>query len=1404
MRQKIYSDHHITFFIIFNIFLTSSSSFAQYAPGDPNAIPIEFRFTHELAPTDSGVGVNGSMNNWLNGIFPMQEVSPNLWKTTLELLPLTYEYKFVTYTDTVGQNGVTAYYTDPLNPRAGGPFNNSFLTVRNPMIYYFLPKSGSTVTTDKPTITANLAVSNSSQLNVNAISFSIDGVSVPNAAQYYNPATKMFSYTPTMGLTFAQHTALIKIETTAGDTASLSTTFTVSGFFSTGPYTFKFDSKSPNFEIIQPITRVDIKADFNSGGNSPMTDPDSDGVYTYTATLNINQQNEYTIIVNTGLYMNDPDNPDLSSNHKTRVFKTLQSVPEFRSFYPLSGASYTFPNDSVVATARLFRSDSAISISPTSLTATHNGSPIPVSWSAVGGGTLDVRATILNPPQGRNIITFNGADLKGNQALPVKYSFGVYPPNSGFHYVDDEDDDKGDGKYLYPNGVPDGSADLQEFHISATPGNDSLEFRIKLQTISPFTRTVLLISNKIDNNYTPALQNIDLRVPEWHNRGIYIILAHPSSPNYTPSEENIIYISRTPLQTGSTIVLNSSSLLNNEFHFKLPLSLLESIMGSYHSVWLYSFFSYLKDSSGSIEITSSLGGKDYTEDSDIYDAGFFFDQKTQERLLANYSSSAMTGGPRVATIGKNQRGGLLIAPETISTVLAQTPDIHLNTYGGILYTDTVTIFGYADVAPGTIINIKVNLSDYTTQTNSSKEFFKQVNLSDSLNTITAFFPLNSRIIKSAPVSFIYMKEKKPVAVVSSSISGSSVVLDGTASSDPEGSTLSFHWSQDPKNPQQVSLGNINSPTVSFTAPSKKGEYYFTLKVTDPQGLTGWTRNVIIISDTGNFTPDLTKFHSRWIDTSIVYSVFVRTFDPAGTFNAITSRMNELQDLGVDCIWFLPIHPTTEDHGPDNPGYAVTDYFDVLNLYGTKQDFRNLVNSAHEAGIKVILDHVIQHTSDLHPFMRDANRFKNHSPFYPFYMWDANNNFIYLFTWVSLPSINYSNPFTRDYLKRIGKYWVQEFDVDGYRCDVAWAINDLRPEGAAFWQSWRDGLKKMKPDAFLLAEADARYDRYFDKKFDAAYDWYWFTNIRSIIGGSSSIASLDSSIQHYLSPAFPKHAIPFKFLESQDEQRFIEAYGVASTKLAASFMFTLPGVPMLYAGQEVGEETYRGIINWTDPHLLRPFYKKLIRIRKDNPALTLGNFQRITNSTPTGVYSYLRVKDSSNALMVYNFSGNQLTTTLNVPLQSITFDSTSSFYLNDVLNNQSFAVTGQQLKNYQVTVPAKSGRIFILSNTPLVGIEDNIVQVPEQFDLFQNYPNPFNPSTTIRYSLPVSGRVQLSVFSILGEKVADIVNTNLPAGHHSAVFDGSDFASGVYFFRIEVHPFSGGDAFTAVKKMVLVK
>lgn len=1397
----------IKFCMIVLFFLVSLNLYPQVSPGNPDAIPVEFRFTHQLAATDSGVGVNGSMNSWTNGVFRMRQTNPGLYKVSLDLLPLTYEYKFVTFVDTVGQAGVTGYYTDPLNPRLGGPFNNSYITVNSPMIFYLLPKNGATITNSRPEITANISWAYKHQIDPASFIFKIDNAEVPNAGNYFDPGNRFFSYQPASPFSLGAHSVYLKCSLTNGDTVSLASSFTVIENTSSKPFTFTFDSGSPNFNFLSPITRVDIKGSFNQNGQNLMTDPDGDGIYTYGTNLIINEPNEYTIIVNTGLYMNDPDNPVMSANHRTVAVRKKYSVPYFLDFSPAPGVWYTYPDStSITINCKVLNGDTTISVNNSSVKAILNGTTqLPVTTTGFSDG-YNVRVTVPVTGPGRYAVDFQAKDIYGNPAKSVNYHFGVRNavPGPGYVYYDGENDDKGSGNFVLPVPADTGAADIRSIKLNSSQNGDSLTVDVEMERITASTRFMLMINHDISSQSVEVPQNVKLRVPDWQNKGAYIILAAPNSAYLDTASENRIILSRAPETKSDKLQVTLTGGRNNIFRFTVPLSALLPVLGTYNNEWYYLGWSYLKGSSGTIKVGPQLGGYDYAEATNAYDLAFVRTNERQEIILNNSRSAQMTGGSFIPVIGSPGRGAVKVFPGDIHPLLGTLPELELLASGGVLYSDSVAVYGKAKLPAGSVVTVKNGSSAYSTNTGADSIFFRRIPLNDGQNPVRAEFQSPNGLSVSSSVLYNYEKPVTPAAKIRTVIQTGVVSLYADSSQDPAGGALQFSWSQDSLNPSQVSLSSASGSPVTFALPNVQGEYYFTLRATNQLNKTGWARAVVKVVSGEGFVPDYSAWHPEWMDTSIIYSIFVRTFDQSGTFNGVKNRLSELKDLGVDVIWFLPVHPTTTDHGPDNPGYATTDYMDVLPQYGTKQDFKALIDAAHKLGIKVILDHVIQHSSDLHPFMKDAKKYLQYSPYYPFYYWDSNGNFQYLFTWVSLPSINYSVESTRDYLLRVGKYWVHDFGVDGYRCDVAWAINDIRPEGPAFWQRWRRELKAVKPDVYLMAEADAKFPRYFDAKFDVAYDWSLFNAMRSIASGTTSIASLDTIIQSYFDPLYPQHARQYRFLENQDEQRFLEAFGLSKTKVAASFMFSVPGIPSLYAGQEVGEMTFRGNIRWNDPLSLRPFYKKLIALRRKTPALYAGDYRRINNNKPGEVYTVLRRKGPSNAVMNFNFSNSQQAVIINVPPELLSYDSTATFYLNDEINRLSYQVTGSQLRNYQLNIPGNTAQIFILSDQPLTGTEEEQQPAPQSFAVSQNYPNPFNPSTAVRYTLPEASKVNASVYNMLGEKIDELVNSELNAGIYEAVWDAGKFSSGVYFISIEARPVNGAQVFRSVKKVIMLK
>jgi glycosidase len=268
------------------------------------------------------------------------------------------------------------------------------------------------------------------------------------------------------------------------------------------------------------------------------------------------------------------------------------------------------------------------------------------------------------------------------------------------------------------------------------------------------------------------------------------------------------------------------------------------------------------------------------------------------------------------------------------------------------------------------------------------------------------------------------------------------------------------------------------------------------------------------------------------------------------------------------------------------------------------------------------------------YYRSAARRGPLSPYYDFYDRGAGGEVTTYFDWENLKNLNYDNPEVERYMIEAFAYWVREFGIDGFRADAAWGVRERAPE---FWPRLRAELKRIDPDLLLLAEASAR-DPYYDLVgFDAAYDWTsrlgeWAWR-DAFEAGSSTAARLRAALVRSRpveadGPMPGSGALMFRFLNNNDTgERFVTRYGVARTRQAATMLLTLPGLPLLYTGDEVGAEfepyDEGPVLSWTDAHGLRAHYRRLVALRRTHPALRSGRLEILETSAPERVLAYLR-------------------------------------------------------------------------------------------------------------------------------------------------------------------------------------
>ncbi len=1391
-----------------------------YGQGTGKLVPVTFQFTRAVSAPDVGIGLNGSFNNWGNNsdgtggnahLIPMTNAGGNFWTRTIDIVPGTYAYKFVTYkVSASGDTTVDSWFTDPLNSNVDGSgYYNSVLNVSDPMIYYLLPLNNGAINTRKPDISALISWATTSSISASSLSISLDGQPVADASQYFDATAREVDFVPAVPLSMGQHTAVLAISNSTGIYDTVKTTFTVTNAVVSAPYTFHFDPLSPNFKLVGPLESVAVKGAFNNYGADPLTGPDSDGVYSYTVPLSVGVPNSYQYIINGGQYIDDPDNPLLDENFQTVAVKQVSPDPDFVFVQPRQGQIFT-PGSAMAVKANLMMSDSSIAINQSSVVVSLDGTPLPIaSVDSIDGG-VSIQTSPFTLTQGRHQLKFTGADANGNSTTSY-LTFGSFQSGTGFHYVDNDYDDNGPGGYKYPSFSPKGSADLKEIDIATNATNDSLVFTASLASISDYTRLTFEILNSLGSSLIMDPNNAGIQIPDYANRGVYFVIAPPNS-SVLSGRENEIYDSTNISNPGIyAISVNQNAKTSGVFTFSIPINLLESQLGTFANGWHFIAYTTLGNGSGDWKVTQPYGGSGFDEQPNVYDAAFFYNNQIEKTNLADFNYSFNYGGSKYVKLASDMRGVLLIRPGDISSAIAGKPYVRILTDGGnIRWGDSVTVYvavSDSTISTGTLMAGANNLPiSFTNDTGAVI-----VPLMDGTNELQASVQYGSgQTSYSSKVYFNLIRVHEPQINIVKTVSGGTVTLDASATTNIDGLGQAYTWTQDASNPKQVPLSGSSSATVTFATPTRPGEYYYTFHCSTSRD-SSFERVVLEVDSTGAYFPGTSDWHAAWIDSAIIYEVYVKTMSVDGNFAALTNRIQQIKSLGVNTIWLMPIYPGPQ-LSPSQPGYAISDYFQVNPVYGTLGDFKTFVDSAHANGIRVMLDYVVNHTHNTHPFMIDAMKYGKYSPYRNFYMWNADGSYYHLYTWTDLPSINYDSTGYQqnmNYLIGMAKYWVENYNIDGFRCDVAWGVNDLRQNGPMFWQDWRQTLKTIKPDLFLLGEMDATryyapYD-YFGKKFDSGYDYSTITALRNAFDNSTLTPQLDSAEAYYASPHYPPYAIPMHYIENHDEPRFISQYSVDQTKVAAILDLTLPGVPLIYAGQEVGEQTNRGLIDWSDPDNLLPFYKKLVSIRKDYEAFSVGKYFNVNTTSPDSIFAFARVTDSLSALVLNNVTGGSVQ--FNVLADSSLFDllPQKQYYFNDVLNGAVYPVTASTVQDMAMTLAPNSSDVLILSDKAFVTSVREETGVPLTYELYQNYPNPFNPTTTIQFSIAskVPTNVRLTVYNVLGQKVKTLVDDYRSQGTYRVIWDGRNeggnmAASGVYFYMLKT------DSFIQTKKMLLLK
>jgi cyclomaltodextrinase / maltogenic alpha-amylase / neopullulanase len=1134
---------------------------------------------------------------------------------------------------------------------------------------------------------------------------------------------------------------------------------------------FLFDPRSVNYSGPAIVNEVCVRGQFNNWSDGVDNLQSTDGsVWVLDKVLNEGSY-EYKFFVNGEFWTWDPDNPDYNANDNSNsiVSVVASAAPRLRDFSHSSGLVLDEPT-SITLQTRFWQPDSGELIDWAASEILINGI---VSTFEHEDETVNLDL-VLNEV-GELTVDFRIVDIDGDE-LQTQWRRGYQ--TTGFHLLDCSGDDDGGGSYNYPTPF-DGYADIEALRFTQQAEGDTLRIEIALELVHDYSKIALQINREMDVETGSDHLGEELNTPDWQNAGIFMTFMDPASTWVDPELDNRLLLGFDPPQSGAELDIWKDG---NSLFVNIPMDLIEERLGGWMDYWYFACWSMLTGIQpvvdGVMEIDESTGGVAEAYEPDVYDLAWVDTQELENILLNNYSLG------RTAALDADGRGFVAILPEMIGPDMgAPGPRINFLTQPSATIVANRNIAGeVGESATGQVLlihqdNSGVADTTYIDPVDGLWEY--SYHLSDGMNTFQAqAIDADEDWGFSSQLLVEYLLDHAPQVRIDMTLNDGTLLLLGGNTIDVDGDISTWQWEADENNPLDIVIDNSDSMVGRISnIPATDGSYFVKLTVEDSQGNQDFAR--------ANFEVELGQLqyvgqeaYPLWVRDAIVYEIFVRSFDAARDLNAVTARMDEIADLGVNTIWLMPIF-----EGPSDHGYAINDYYSIEADYGTMEDFDALVEAAHDYGLKVVLDMVANHCSIDHSWMASAQQHGEYSQSHDYFMWNPDGTHQYYYDWQSLPNFNISNPDLKREIFDMSAWWVNEHNIDGYRCDVAWGPMERDP---SYWNGWRNEIRKQRPDLFLLAEAGAGDFSIYENRFNLAYDWDFFWQI---IGQFDTVnpATVQDRVSNF-GFWYPDYGIPFRFTENHDEARFIAENGLEKSRTAAALIFSVPGVPLIYAGQEVGETSARDLINWNDSNNLRPFYKRLCEIRTEYLPMRGTRLTQLDNNSPSSIYSIARDEYAAELnqvmLIAHNLSNNPRTSVIDLSPADWGMDS-GTWYLTNLMNGEIIEYTAGVPTEIEVDFQQWDSKFWLLADE--VASIDNPGEPtkPLEFELGQAYPNPFNPVTTIPYTLQRNvEELHLSVYNIMGQKVSTLYSGPAQAGSHSINWDASRQASGVYFLHLE--------------------
>jgi glycosidase len=485
--------------------------------------------------------------------------------------------------------------------------------------------------------------------------------------------------------------------------------------------------------------------------------------------------------------------------------------------------------------------------------------------------------------------------------------------------------------------------------------------------------------------------------------------------------------------------------------------------------------------------------------------------------------------------------------------------------------------------------------------------------------------------------------------------------------------------------------------------------------------------------------------SKW-PRGITYEIFVQSFadsdgDGIGDIKGMISKLDYLQDLGIEGIWLMPMNPSPTYHK-----YDVSDYYDIHPDYGTLSDFKNFVKEAHARNIKVVMDMVLNHSGNQNLWFKEALK-DEHIKYWDYYVWAhkddprvkpktitaadgtqrtirgnwnvvANSDYLYFAHFGrNMPDLNFDNPKLQQEVFKIGKFWLKDVGVDGFRLDAARHVfpDERATDNHKWWEYFLQEMKTVNKDVYIVGEVWAPADVVgpYLNGIPALFNFDMGGEIIKAVNeeDGSKLVTKHKEIEDFYMKINPDY-IDATFLTNHDQNRVMSSVGgnIEKEKMAAALLLTLPGSPYLYYGEEIGmlgekpdqnirepilwdkKENDKTSTTWIKPRFstdsvivsvaeqlidktsLLNYYKSFIKLRNSSYALTYGTLIPVDQPN-SKICAFIRSDERESLLVLHNLSpGSQV-----FKLQSILQEFNKSYFVNK----------DSQINIKQITIPAYS-------------------------------------------------------------------------------------------------------------------